>query len=201
MQFFISPSDEPNVEVCVLPVLRSSNLSYTIDDIKTQGLCTREKDSNGQFLLSFELEPTSYTALIYAHSDHSFVSIPALSPLLQGSHYEFLFTMQSCDNTATFEDSDSYSITISNGYVWAGAEPPRVTVYYTSDLSLNLKDIAQFESKVFTGMVGLAHHLFRISDLEPYTEYQIYVFVEEADGEPIAHPLVSNHIQGTNNAQ
>ena len=197
VQFFISPSDEPNVEVCVLPVLRSSNLSYTIDDIKTQGLCTREKDGNGQFLLSFELEPTSYTALIYAHSDHSFVSIPALSPLLQGSHYEFLFTMQSCDNTATFEDSDSYSITISNGYVWAGAEPPRVTVYYTSDLSLNLKDIAQFESKVFTGMVGLAHHLFRISDLEPYTEYQIYVFVEEADGEPIAHPLVSNRVLGT----
>ena len=38
-----------------------------------------------------------------------------------------------------------------------------MTVYYTSDLSLNLKDIAQFESKVFTGMVGLAHHLFQVA--------------------------------------
>ena len=168
MQFYISPSaGHANVEVCVLPVPRAQeDEEFTIDDIKTRGSCTHEMDANGQYFLSFELEPASYTALIYAHSDHSFVSIPALSPLLQGNRYAFQFTMQSCDNTASFEDSDSYSVTISNSYVWSGAEPPRVVVYYTSDLSLTLKDIALFSKKEFTGMTGLANHLFQIAGLD-----------------------------------
>ena len=168
MQFSISPSaGHANVEVCVLPVPRAQeDEEFTIDDIKTRGSCTHEMDANGQYFLSFELEPASYTALIYAHSDYSFVSIPALSPLLQGNRYAFQFTMQSCDNTASFEDSDSYSVTISNSYVWSGAEPPRVVVYYTSDLSLTLKDIALFSKKEFTGMTGLANHLFQIAGLD-----------------------------------
>ena len=105
--------------------------------------------------------------------------------------------MQSCDNTAWFEDSDSYSVTISNSYVWSGAEPPRVVVYYTSDLSLTLKDIALFSKKEFTGMTGLANHLFQIAGLEPFTEYQIYVFVEEASGSSTVRPLVSNRVLAT----
>ena len=199
MQFYISPSaGHANVEVCVLPVPRAQeDEEFTIDDIKTRGSCTHEMDANGQYFLSFELEPASYTALIYAHSDYSFVSIPALSPLLQGNRYAFQFTMQSCDNTASFEDSDSYSVTISNSYVWSGAEPPRVVVYYTSDLSLTLKDIALFSKKEFTGMTGLANHLFQIAGLEPFTEYQIYVFVEEASGSSTVRPLVSNRVLAT----
>ena len=100
MQFYISPSaGHANVEVCVLPVPRAQeDEEFTIDDIKTRGSCTHEMDANGQYFLSFELEPASYTALIYAHSDSSFVSIPVLSPLLQGNRYAFQFTMQSCDN-------------------------------------------------------------------------------------------------------
>ena len=198
VQFYISPSaGHANVEVCVLPVPRSSEDSFTIDDIKSKGSCTQTMDVNGQYFLTFELEPSSYTALIYAHSDYTFVSIPALSSLLQGNRYEFQFTMQSCDNTASFEDSDSYSITISNSYVWSGEEPPRVVVYYTSDLSLTLKDIALFSKKEFTGMTGLANHLFQISELEPFTEYQIYVFVEDANGSSTIRPLVSNRVSAT----
>ena len=194
VQFFISPSaGHADVEVCALPVPRGSKAS--IDDIKTQGKCTKEVDSNKQYVLSFDLDPAAYTAFIYAHSDYSFVSIPALNAVLKRDHYEFQFTMQSCDNRVEFVTSDSYSITLRNTYVWGEAKEPRVTVYYTDNLKLKLKDIKKFKKMVFTGMLGLGQHEFRITGLKPFTKYQFYVFLESTT-DSFAPALISNHAYG-----
>ena len=196
--FYITPSSgHSNVEVCLLPILRRSSVKYSIDDIKTLGQCTKEFDKNHQYVLSFELDPDEYVALIYAHSDHSFVSIPALNLMLAGDHYEFQFSMQSCDNVISFVSSDSYSITISNSYVWAPSNAPRITVYYTSNLDLKLKDIAKFNKKSFSGVHGVGNHQFRITNLTPYTKYQFYVFLEATgNGASYIRPLISNRLIG-----
>ena len=194
--FAISPSSgHKNVEVCVLPVLRNSTTEYTQNDIKSLGRCTSEVDENHQYVLSFELLPDLYTALISARSDYSFVSIPALNALLVKDHYQFQFSMPSCDNTISFVSSDSYSITIANSYVWASTTAPRVTIYYTSDLTLSLKDIAKFNKLSFEGMSYVANQQFTISNLMPYTKYQFYGFVEPTGNDvSFIQLMISNRI-------
>ena len=197
VQFYISPSKgHQDVEVCVLPVARDQADRYTVDDIRSQGHCTKQVDANGQYVLSFELDPAEYVALIHASSDYTFVNIPALSALLKTNHYEFQFSMHSCDLVAKFVSSDSYSITIDVSYVWAPPFDPRITVYYTDNLALQLRDLNKFSQRQFTGMQSLAQHQFVIPRLNPYTKYQFYVIIDSPTGDPNVLPLMSGRFYG-----
>ena len=171
VQFFISPSKGiKDVEVCVLPVLRSAT-KYSNEDIMTLGQCIKKPNADGQYVATFDLDPAEYVALIYAHRDYTSVQIPALSSMFVKDHYEFLFSMQSCGNTVSFLTSDSYSITLANSYVWAPLEAPRVTVYYSDNMKLQVKDIAKFSKKTFRGEHGINTKNYRITGLKPATRY------------------------------
>ena len=192
--FFISPSmaEQKDVEVCVYPVLPSKVKSVTVDDIKTKGVCQKKMNKNKQFRIPVELNPDHYVAMIYAHSDHSFVSIPALNRMLHKNHYEYEFTMKSCDNHIEAQSSDSYSITLKNSYIWSYTDNPLITVYYTDNTSLKLSQLAKFNKKTFSGVKGYGEHSFRIQNLTPRTEYLFYVKVtsrKNADQSLISNPL------------
>ena len=195
VEFYISPTaGHADVEVCVLPAVRGEAISR--EDIMVHGKCTKTADGNKQFVLAFELDPSVYTAHIYAHSDYSFVSIPALTGLEQGGHYAFDFTMRSCDHRAAFVTSDSFSITLRDSYVWSEARAPRVTVYYSDNLALKLKDIARFAKKTFTGERGVAEQELTVPGLKPFTKYQFYVFATSTT-DAFASALISNRVFGT----
>ena len=197
VQFFISPSKGiKDVEVCVLPVLRSAT-KYSNEDIMTLGQCIKKPNADGQYVATFDLDPAEYVALIYAHRDYTSVQIPALSSMFVKDHYEFLFSMQSCGNTVSFLTSDSYSITLANSYVWAPLEAPRVTVYYSDNMKLQVKDIAKFSKKTFRGEHGINTKNYRITGLKPATRYQFFVFVEEnTTGTSFMKPLISGREYG-----
>ena len=194
--FAISPNTgHEGVEVCVLPVFRNSTTKYTPDEIKDLGRCTTEADKNHQYILSFDLLPDLYTALITARKDYSPVVIPALSALHVEDHYEFQFSMPSCDNTISFVTSDSYSITIANSYVWASTTAPRIFIYYTDDLTLSLADINKFNKSSFEGMSYVANQQFTIPNLKPNTTYQFYGFVEPTGNDvSFIQRMISNQI-------
>ena len=163
--------------MCVYAVLPSQVSSITVDDIKTKGVCKSTRNANNQYRIALELEPNRYVAMIYAHSDHTPVSIPALNRLYRKTHYEYEFVMQSCDNRIETHTSDSYSISIRNSYVWAYDENPLVTIYYSDNLSLKQSQLNKFQKKSFSGMQGYANKIYQITNLKPFTRYLFYSVV------------------------
>ena len=115
--------------------------------------------------------------MIYAHSDHTPVSIPALNRLYRKNHYEYEFVMQSCDNRIETHTSDSYSISIQNSYIWAYDENPLVTIYYSDNLSLKQSQLNKFQKKTFTGIQGYGNQIYTIPNLKPFTRYLFYSIV------------------------
>ena len=195
VEFYITPTaGHSDVVVCVLPEERG--VEVTTEEIMINGTCTAVPDGNKQYVLAFDLDPSTYTAHIYAHSDYSFVSIPALRSMEKDGHYAFDFTMGSCDHRAEFTSSDSYSITLRDSYVWSEMAAPLLTVYYSDNLQLKLKDIARFSKVTFAGERGMAQQDLTVAGLTPFTTYQFYVFATSTV-DAYASALISNHVFGT----
>ena len=115
--------------------------------------------------------------------------------MLHKNHYEYEFTMQSCDNRIETDSADSFSITLKNTYIWSYSENPFIIVYYTDDLSLKQNQLSKFNMKTFSGVQGYGEHLFRITNLSPFTRYLFYVVVQSRQSttqQLLSNPLITS---------